>query len=134
MTFRPFASAAGGSRAARLDIRPPIAGCALRLACGRERRESILGTMRAVRVVVSGRVQGVGFRAWVAREATGLGLTGRVWNRPDGGVEAEAVGEATALERFVAALRQGPRLARVDEVVEQWFECREAPRGFQVTG
>jgi acylphosphatase len=90
--------------------------------------------MQAVRVVVSGRVQGVGFRAWVVREAAELGVTGRVWNRPDGGVEAEAVGPGEALERFVAALRQGPRLARVEQVVEQWFECREVPRGFQATG
>jgi len=94
----------------------------------------MLGGMQAVRVVVSGRVQGVGFRAWVVREATSLGIAGRVWNRPDGGVEAEAVGPAAALERFLAALRQGPRLARVEQVAEQWFECREAPRGFQVTG
>jgi acylphosphatase len=90
--------------------------------------------MQAVRVVVSGRVQGVGFRAWVVREATELGIAGRVWNRPDGGVEAEAVGSGELLERFVAALKQGPRLARVEQVSEQWFESRESPRGFQVTG
>jgi acylphosphatase len=90
--------------------------------------------VQAVRVVVSGRVQGVGFRAWVVRQATELGIAGSVWNRPDGGVEAEAVGSGAVLERFVAALRQGPRMARVEQVSEQWFECREAPRGFQVTG
>jgi acylphosphatase len=90
--------------------------------------------MQAVRVVVSGRVQGVGFRAWVVRVAAELGVTGRVWNRPDGGVEAEAVGPSRALERFVAAMREGPRLARVEHVTEQWFECPETPRGFQVTG
>jgi len=90
--------------------------------------------MQAVRVVVSGRVQGVGFRAWAARQATELEIAGRVWNRPDGGVEAEAMGPKPALERFVAVMRQGPRLARVENVAEQWFECREAPRGFQVTG
>lgn len=90
--------------------------------------------MQAVRVVVGGRVQGVGFRAWAAREATELGIAGRVWNRPDGDVEAEAVGPKAALERFVAAMRQGPRLAHVERVAEQWFECREVPRGFQVTG
>jgi len=90
--------------------------------------------MRAVRVVVSGRVQGVGFRAWVVQQATALGLAGQVWNRPDGGVEAEAVGPDPALERFVAALRQGPRLARVEEVAEEWFESPEVPRDFRVTG
>ena len=90
--------------------------------------------MQAVRVVVTGRVQGVGFRACVVREATALGIAGRVWNRPDGGVEAEAVGPGRALERFVAVLREGPRLARVEQVAEEWFECRDVPRGFQVTG
>ena len=90
--------------------------------------------MQAVRVVVHGRVQGVGFRAWVVREAIALGVGGRVWNLADGGVEAEAVGSAAALERFVAALRTGPRLARVEQVSEQWFESREIPRDFQVTG
>ena len=108
--------------------------CTFWLACEAVRPESILPTMEAVRVVVSGRVQGVGFRAWVVREATAMGLAGRVWNRPDGLVEAEAVGPKSALQRFVAALRQGPRLARVEAVAEQWFECPEAPRGFQVTG
>ena len=88
--------------------------------------------MEAVRVVVSGRVQGVGFRAWVVREATAMGLAGRVWNRPDGAVEAEAVGARAVLERFVTAIGQGPRHARVEAVAEEWFECREAPRGFEV--
>ena len=90
--------------------------------------------MRAVRVVVSGRVQGVGFRAWVVGKASALGLSGRVWNRADGGVEAEAVGPDPALEQFVAAVREGPRHARVEQVAEQWFECPEAPQGFRVTG
>jgi len=90
--------------------------------------------MQAVRVVVSGRVQGVGFRAWAARQGTELGVAGRVWNRPDGGVEAEAAGPRVALERFVEVMRQGPRMARVEHVAEQWFECLEVPRGFQVTG
>jgi len=90
--------------------------------------------MKAVRVVVSGRVQGVGFRAWTVREAKALGLAGRVWNRPDGDVEAEAVGAGPALERFVEAMRQGPRLARVEQVAEQWFESPDVPRDFRVAG
>jgi len=90
--------------------------------------------MQAVRVVVQGRVQGVGFRAWVVRQAAALGVSGAVWNRPDGGVEAEGVGAAVALEGFVAALRSGPSHAHVEHVAEQWFERAEAPRGFRVTG
>jgi len=84
--------------------------------------------MNAVRVVVRGRVQGVGFRAFVVREADALGVAGEVWNRRDGGVEAEGVGPSDALRRFVAALRRGPVHARVEQVMEQWFE-RELPRG-----
>ncbi len=90
--------------------------------------------MRAVRVVVSGRVQGVGFRAFVSREAAESGLTGWVRNRPDGAVECEAHGEAGALERFVEALRSGPRHARVEHAAVQWIEAAEAPEGFRVTG
>ena len=90
--------------------------------------------MQAVRVVVRGRVQGVGFRAWVVRQAESLGVVGAVWNRGDGAVEAEGVGAGPALERFVAALRHGPSHARVEQVAEQWFERAEAPNGFHVTG
>ncbi len=69
------------------------------------------------RYVVSGRVQGVGFRYFVQRAATELGVTGWVRNRADRTVEAEAAGAAEQLEGFEAALRSGPPLARVDRVV-----------------
>ena len=55
--------------------------------------------MRAVRVVVTGRVQGVGYRVWAARNAKALGLRGWVRNRRDGAVEALFAGEAAALPR-----------------------------------
>jgi acylphosphatase len=89
--------------------------------------------MRAVRIVVSGRVQGVGFRAFVQRLADELGVTGWVRNRADGSVEAEAVGREPELVRFVEALRAGPRHARVEHADEEWFESAGAPRGFRVT-
>jgi len=70
----------------------------------------------ARRFVISGRVQGVGFR-WFTREAADReGVHGWVRNLPDGRVEANAEGDADALERFERALRHGPRGARVDEV------------------
>jgi acylphosphatase len=90
--------------------------------------------MEAVRVVVWGRVQGVGFRAFVVREAARCGVTGHVRNRPDGSVEAHAHGARAALEDFVAALRQGPRAARVESTAEQWYDGAEAPGDFRVTG
>jgi acylphosphatase len=89
--------------------------------------------VRRVFVKVSGRVQGVFYRATCARLAREKGLAGSVRNRPDGGVEAVFEGPPDAVEDMVAWCRQGPELARVDEM-----EVRdEEPRGeggFRVTG
>lgn len=71
---------------------------------------------RASHFIVSGRVQGVGFRAFVADAARAEGLTGWVRNMPDGRVEVQAEGAAEALGRLERRLRQGPPLARVDDV------------------
>ncbi|MGE4551723.1 MAG: acylphosphatase [Desulfovibrionaceae bacterium] len=68
--------------------------------------------------VVTGKVQGVYFRAWTRDAALSLGLTGWVRNLPDGNVETVALGPAEVLERFRAMLRQGPPLARVGQVLE----------------
>ena len=68
------------------------------------------------RYVVSGRVQGVGFRWFVEREAATLGVTGWVRNRDDGRVEVMATGTREQLAGLHSRLREGPRAARVDEV------------------
>ncbi len=68
------------------------------------------------RYVVHGRVQGVGFRWFVARQATRLGLVGFARNLDDGSVEVVAQGEASALESLAEALRRGPSMARVSSV------------------
>jgi acylphosphatase len=70
----------------------------------------------ARRYLVSGRVQGVGFRFFTEAVAAREGLHGWVRNRSDGRVEAAAEGEADAIERFERALRHGPPGARVEEV------------------
>ena len=70
----------------------------------------------AVRWIVSGRVQGIGFRFSVARYAMQLGVKGWVRNRSDGSVEVEAQGEAESLDRLQEYLRSGPPMARVDNV------------------
>ncbi|MCC7034024.1 MAG: acylphosphatase [Acidobacteria bacterium] len=70
----------------------------------------------ARRYVVSGRVQGVGFRYFAADAARREGLSGAVRNRDDGTVEAVAEGETEAVDRFERALRQGPSRARVERV------------------
>jgi acylphosphatase len=87
--------------------------------------------IRTVRVIVSGRVQGVGFRAWVEREAAARGLSGWVRNRRDGSVEALFSGEATAVEAMTAACRSGPRLAMVDDVTVVEATADPGLRGFR---
>ncbi|HAM03686.1 MAG TPA: acylphosphatase [Acidimicrobiaceae bacterium] len=68
------------------------------------------------RVVVAGRVHGVGFRASCARRAQVLGVAGSVSNRPDGTVEAVFEGEAEAVDAMVGWSRHGPPMAQVTSV------------------
>jgi len=75
-----------------------------------------------VRIVIEGRVQGVGFRYFVQRRARSLRLTGRVWNRPDGRVEVDAEGERASLEALVDEVRRGPVAAEVSEAHTVWNE------------
>ena len=70
-------------------------------------------------VVIRGRVQGVGYRAWTEYTALGRGLAGWVRNRRDGSVEAVFSGPAEAVADMVDACRRGPRGARIDAVDEQ---------------
>ncbi len=85
-----------------------------------------------VRMVVHGRVQGVGFRFAALHEARGLGLTGLVRNLADGTVEIVAEGERHTLEMLAAWARQGPRAARVSKVEEEWSEYAARWRDFEV--
>lgn len=68
------------------------------------------------RFIVTGKVQGVGYRYFVRQQAVELGISGRVWNSPDGTVAVEADGSADRLERLVTLLRQGPTGAAVRDV------------------
>ncbi len=83
-----------------------------------------------VRVVVSGRVQGVWYRGWTVDEARARGLDGWVRNRRDGTVEAVFAGAPEAVAEMVAACRQGPPLARVVVVETHPHEDPVAP-GFE---
>jgi acylphosphatase len=67
---------------------------------------------------VTGRVQGVGYRAYVERVAEKLGFDGWVRNRRDGSVEVYAIGAPEKLGQMRAALKNGPMMARVDRVAE----------------
>lgn len=79
------------------------------------------GTQLArLHATVEGRVQGVGFRAFVEQSAELLNLKGWVRNRWDGAVEVVAEGQRQDLERMLAVLRRGPRASNVSEVVFEW--------------
>ena len=73
--------------------------------------------MKRVRVTVSGRVQGVFFRAETQREATNLNLTGWVRNKADGRVEALLEGEDKNVDKMLEWCRKGPPAARVENVI-----------------
>jgi acylphosphatase len=88
--------------------------------------------MRSLHCLVSGRVQGVGYRAFVLEQAYDLGLTGWTKNLPSGQVEALAQGSSDALEEFVRRLRKGPSWARVDTVEASEEPVGEAYKDFQV--
>ena len=82
--------------------------------------------------VVSGRVQGVGFRYWVRQEAESLGLVGSASNLPDGRVEVVVEGERPACEAMLAALHSHGTPGHVTDVAVSWSESTGAPRYFQV--
>jgi acylphosphatase len=82
--------------------------------------------------VVSGRVQGVGFRWFVVKEAGRIGLGGWVANQADGTLRCVAEGPRPALEALLAALREGPRGAVVASVSEDWLPATGRFEGFGV--
>ncbi len=78
------------------------------------------GNREQAHVLVTGVVQGVGFRWFVLEQARALGLAGTVRNRPDGSVEIVAEGPRPALVRLIRLVTTGPPLARVREVRARW--------------
>ena len=87
--------------------------------------------MPAYRYLVQGRVQGVGYRYFVLRQAGTLGVTGFARNRADGSVEVVAEGEAQALADLEGRLREGPAFCEVTAVEREAIEPR-GDSGFQV--
>ena len=77
--------------------------------------------MKRAHVYYSGIVQGVGFRYYVEENARILNLTGWVRNRWDGSVETVAESDRETLEKFLLALRRGPRSSQVSEVNVEWL-------------
>lgn len=87
---------------------------------------------RALRLLLAGRVQGVGFRHFTRKQAEELGLVGTVANLPDGRVEIEVAGDAEAVEDFVGRVGHGPRFAEVREVEESAIDPDPSWEGFRV--
>lgn len=80
--------------------------------------------LAALHAIVRGRVQGVNFRQFVYTRARFLGLRGYVRNLPDGrSVEVVAEGPRPDLEQLLEYLREGPRMARVDQVEVRWGDA-----------
>jgi acylphosphatase len=88
----------------------------------------------AKKYVVSGRVQGVGFRFFAERVANQLGLRGYVRNLADGNVEAYAIGSEALLEEFQRHLAEGPRGARVTSVEESEAAIINRYKRFEIEG
>lgn len=86
--------------------------------------------------LVQGRVQGVGFRWFVHREASELELRGWVRNTEDGDVEVVAAGEPRDLTELRASLKRGPRGSRVDRVIEHTLDEKEGKHlgSFRIDG
>lgn len=88
--------------------------------------------MSAVRLLISGKVQGVFFRASTRQQAQRLGLRGHAKNLPDGRVEVLAVGDDDAIDSLERWLHEGPPMARVERVVREEADCDAAGAGFSI--
>ncbi len=88
--------------------------------------------MTQMRALVSGRVQGVCYRAETVAESRRLGLDGFARNLRDGSVEVIARGPITAVQALVRWLHHGPTIARVDQVVVDWDDCSPLSDGFNI--
>ncbi|MBK7368839.1 MAG: acylphosphatase [Candidatus Eisenbacteria bacterium] len=89
--------------------------------------------MHQLHLLVEGRVQGVGFRRFVARLASEHGVNGTVRNLADGTVEVNAEAERSALEGFRADVLAGNLSARVELVQERWSEGTARHHDFRIT-
>ena len=89
---------------------------------------------KRLRAVVQGRVQGVGFRYFVIDRAQELQLVGVCRNVANGDVEVIAEGEQGALEALLVALKQGPRMAYVENVHAVWLPATGEFIGFRIAG
>lgn len=92
----------------------------------------MVSSLQRVHIVVSGDVQGVGYRFNVIEVARDLGLTGWVKNNPDGRVEIVAEGSKEKLGNLISWAKKGPALARIDDVALKWQEATNEFAEFEV--
>ena len=87
----------------------------------------------AISARITGRVQGVAFRAWTRSEAKRRGLSGWVHNEPDGSVRALIMGPADGVDEMLRALNKGPLAARVTEVLSESADVDSEITDFRIT-
>ena len=90
------------------------------------------GTEEGRKIIVRGRVQGVGYRYYTQKHARALGLTGTVRNLANGDVEVVVAGTADVLNQFVGLLKKGPMFSHVDELTCELLERAPAEQSFYV--
>lgn len=88
--------------------------------------------LRRAHLLVHGRVQGVGFRAFVQSQAVRRALKGWVKNLPDGRVESEVEGDEALVNEFIRTVRRGPPLARVQNVDLEWINPHARDSSFEI--
>ena len=84
-------------------------------------------------ITVTGKVQGVGYRYFVAKRANQIGLKGFVKNLPDGDVVLQAQGSKSDIETLINFLKIGPKLSRVDSVIVKWLDSSPEYSSFSIT-
>ena len=117
---KPLNRVTASSRCENILVKARFSLCAD--VCAQGSCESMTETGDAVRakILVSGRVQGVGYRAFVCRMAASRGLTGGVENLDSGQVSVDVEGCRSVLEEFLTDLKRGPVGARVTQVHVEW--------------
>lgn len=88
--------------------------------------------MKRYHLIVSGRVQGVGFRAFTQQKAAEFEVSGYVRNKLDGSVELEAQGEEEQLKKFITSVKNGSPYSSVDDVAVEKEEVKENERSFSI--
>ena len=84
-------------------------------------------------IIVKGMVQGVGFRYFVYRRGTELGLVGKVKNLPGGDVDVVVEGDRSLIEELIAQIKVGPRSAQVRDVIVLWSTVSNEYTSFEIT-